>query len=202
MSPSLNRREFLGTLAAAGALAIPAAPAVKEPWGGAFIIMQTPFLESLEVDAESLKRETEFLVKCGVQGMVWPAGAGETAELSHDERVKFARVVVDQARGRTPVLIGVHAPNKFEAAEYAREAERMGADGMLAMSQTDGSNDPGHPHRVFHRHRQRIEAAALYSSHQPGLDGGGSHRPGPQTAHLPLCQGRGRALFRNASRAT
>ena len=80
-------------------------------------------------------------MKCGVQGMVWPAGAGETAELSHDERVKFARVVVEQARGRTPVLIGVHAPNKFEAADYAREAERMGADGMLAMSQTDGSND-------------------------------------------------------------
>ena len=141
MSLNLNRREFLGTLAAAGALAMPAAPAVKEPWGGAFIIMQTPFLESLEVDAESLRRETEFLVKCGVQGMVWPAGAGETAELSHDERVKFARVVVEQARGRTPVLIGVHAPNKFEAADYAREAERMGADGMLAMSQTDGSND-------------------------------------------------------------
>ena len=141
MSLHLNRREFLGTLAAAGALAIPAEPAVKEPWAGAFIIMQTPFLESLEVDGDSLQRETEFLVKCGVQGMVWPAGAGETSELSHDERVKYAKVVVEAARGRTPVLIGVHAPNKFEAAEYAREAEKMGADGMLAMSQTDGSND-------------------------------------------------------------
>ena len=52
MSPSLNRREFLGTLAAAGALAIPAVPAVKEPWGGAFIIMQTPLLQSLEIDVE------------------------------------------------------------------------------------------------------------------------------------------------------
>jgi dihydrodipicolinate synthase/N-acetylneuraminate lyase len=150
----LNRREFLETLAASGAMAaapaarasavpigIPATPAVPEPWGGAFIIMQTPFLENLEVDVESLKRETEFLVKCGVQGMVWPAGAGETVELSHDERVKFAQAVVEQARGRTPVLIGVHAPNKFEAAEYARQAEKMGADGMLALSQTDGSSD-------------------------------------------------------------
>ena len=142
MSPSLNRREFLGMLAAASALAVPAAPAVKEPWAGVFIIMQTPFLENLEVDGDSLKRETDFLVRCGVQGMVWPAGAGETAELSHDERVKFAQVVVEEARGRTPVLIGVHAPNKFEAAEYARQAERMGADGMLAMSQTDGCSDP------------------------------------------------------------
>ncbi len=141
MSPQLNRREFLGTLAASGAFAVSGVAAVKEPWAGAFIIMQTPFLESLEIDTGSLKRETEFLVRCGVQGMVWPAGAGETTELSHDERVKYAQVVVEQARHRTPVLIGVHAPNKFEAAEYARQAERMGADGMLAMSQTDGSLD-------------------------------------------------------------
>ena len=63
MSPNLNRREFLGTLAAASALAIPATSAAKEPWGGAFIIMQTPFLESLEVDVDSLKRETDFLVR-------------------------------------------------------------------------------------------------------------------------------------------
>ena len=141
MNSNLNRREFLGTLAAASALAIPAAPAVKEPWAGVFIIMQTPFLENLEVDADSLKREVDFLVRCGVQGMVWPAGAGETDELSHDERVKYARIVVEQARGRTPVLIGVQAPNRFEAAEYARQAELMGADGMLAMCQTDKSND-------------------------------------------------------------
>ncbi len=141
VSTQLNRREFLGTMAAAGGLALSTASAVKEPWAGAFIIMQTPFLENLEVDGASLMREADFLVHCGVQGMVWPAGAGETQELSHDERVKFARMVVEGARGRAPVLIGVHAPNKFEAVDYAREAERMGADGMLAMSQTDGSND-------------------------------------------------------------
>jgi 4-hydroxy-tetrahydrodipicolinate synthase len=131
----------LGTLAAASALAIPATPTVKEPWAGVFIIMQTPFFEDLEIDGDSLKREVDFLVRCGVQGMVWPAGAGETTELSHDERLKYSQVVVEQARGRTPVLIGVHAPNKFEAAEYARHAERIRADGMLALSQTDGSSD-------------------------------------------------------------
>jgi len=141
MSPSLNRREFLGTLAAASALAIPAAPLVKEPWAGVFIIMQTPFFENLEIDGDSLKRETDFLVRCGVQGMVWPAGAGETSKLSHEERLKYSQMIVDQARGRTPVLIGVHAPNKAEAVEYARYAEQIGADGMLALSQTDGTSD-------------------------------------------------------------
>jgi len=38
-------------------------------------------------------------------------------------------------------VIGVHAPNKFEAMAYARHAEKIGADAMLALSQTDGSTD-------------------------------------------------------------
>ncbi|HUZ46674.1 MAG TPA: dihydrodipicolinate synthase family protein [Terriglobia bacterium] len=145
MDFSLNRREFLGSLAAAGAVGAlaptPAAALPPQPWRGVFIIMQTPYYESLKIDGESLKRETEFLVRCGVQGMVWPSGAGETNSISHDERVEFSRVIVNQARHRIPVLVGVHAPNKFEAAEYARQAEAMGADGMLARCQTDGTTD-------------------------------------------------------------
>jgi 4-hydroxy-tetrahydrodipicolinate synthase len=115
----------------------------KEPFRGVFIIMQTPFEESLAVDEASLRRETDFLVRCGVHGMVWPAGAGETHTLSHDERLRFSKSVVEEARGRIPVVIGVHAPNKFEAVEYARHAQAIGADAMLALSQTDETADRG-----------------------------------------------------------
>jgi 4-hydroxy-tetrahydrodipicolinate synthase len=150
--PEIDRRGFLGT-AAMGCLvgvaddtvgwaqAVPAAGRHKEPYRGVFIIMQTPFLETLEIDEESLRRETDFLIRCGVHGLVWPAGAGETSTLSHDERVRYAKAIVEEAKGRKPVAIGVHAPNKFEAAQYAREAEKMGADAVLALSQTDGSAD-------------------------------------------------------------
>ena len=137
--PSNNSSE--GTPVLNPSLATHTSAQAKETWAGVFIILQTPFLESLDIDADSLKREVDFLVRCGVHGIVWPAMAGETHTLSHDERVKFAQVIVKQSHGRVPVLIGVHAPNKFEAAQYAREVERMGADGMLAFSQTDGSGD-------------------------------------------------------------
>ncbi len=137
----MNRRQFLSSLAAGPLLAAPARNA-KEPFQGVFIIMQTPFLESLEVDEESLRKEADFLVRCGVHGMVWPAGAGETSTLSHDERMKYSKAAVEAAAGRAPVAIGVQACNKFEAAEYARHAEKIGADAMLALSQTDESSDP------------------------------------------------------------
>lgn len=142
MPESLSRRQFMGAAAAAGALPAAAPPTGSQPWQGVFVIMQTPFLETLEVDEESLRRETDFVVRCGAHGMCWPAGAGETSTLSHNERLRYSETVVREARGRTPVLIGVQAPNKFEAVEYARHAEKIGADGMLALSQTDESADP------------------------------------------------------------
>src|SRR5689334_14073849 len=110
----MHRRHFLGTLAAGRLLAAPAKTSTKEPYQGVFIIMQTPFLNSLEIDEESLRKEADFLVRCGVHGMVWPAGAGETSTLSHDERLKYSKSVIEAAARRVPVAIGVHANNKFE----------------------------------------------------------------------------------------
>lgn len=106
------------------------------------MIMQTPFLQSLEVDEESLRREADFLARGRVHGIVWPAGAGETASLWHAERLKYSEAVVKGAKGRTTVLIGVHGANKFEAMEYAKHAEKIGADGLHALGPSDGTSDP------------------------------------------------------------
>ncbi len=109
---------------------------------GIFVIMQTPFHENLEIDEESLRREADFLVRCGVHGMVWPAGAGETNSLWHAERLKYSEALVREVKGRTPVFIGVHGANQFEAVEYARHAEKIGATGIHALGPGDGSSDP------------------------------------------------------------
>jgi 4-hydroxy-tetrahydrodipicolinate synthase len=140
MSTSLYRREFLAAVGTGAALTS-AAQVSKPSYAGVFIIMQTPFLDNFEVDEDSLRREADFLVRCGVHGMVWPAGAGETQTLSYTERLKYGPAIVKEVKGRTPVVIGVHGANKFEAAEYARHAEKIGADAMLALSQTDGATD-------------------------------------------------------------
>lgn len=144
-SPKIDRRGFL----AASALLAGAMPSLaharelsERQLEGIYVIMQTPFHENLKIDEESLRRECDFLVKCRVHGMVWPAGAGETTSLSHRERDQFSKVIVDEVRGRVPVFIGVHGANKFEAMEYARYAERIGADGIHARGPSDNSPDP------------------------------------------------------------
>ena len=132
----MTRRQLLAALAAS-----PLLPAKDKAWEGIFVIMQTPFLDSLEVDEASLRKESDFLVKCGAHGVVWPAGAGEHTHLSTEERRRFSKSVVDEVKGRTTVLIGVQGANKFEAMEYAKYAEKIGADGLHALGPTSGFTD-------------------------------------------------------------
>jgi dihydrodipicolinate synthase/N-acetylneuraminate lyase len=137
-----SRRTFLGGCAGTGAAMAMAAQPRTKGWEGIFVIMQTPFHENLEIDEESLRHETDFLCRCGAHGLVWPAGAGETNSIWHQERLRFSETIVKEARGRTTVLIGVHGANKFEAMEYARHAEKIGADGLHALGPADGASDP------------------------------------------------------------
>ncbi|MCC6538401.1 MAG: dihydrodipicolinate synthase family protein, partial [Bryobacterales bacterium] len=115
--------------------------AAERAWEGIFVIMQTPFLDTLEIDEESLRRETDFLARGRVHGVVWPAGAGETVSLSYRERMQHSEAVVKEAKGRTTVLIGVHGVHKFEAMEYARHAEKIGADGLHVLGPSNGTGD-------------------------------------------------------------
>ncbi len=119
----------------------PAAPETARKWEGIFVIMQTPFLQTLEIDEESLRKESDFLARGRVHGIVWPAGAGETVSLSYRERMQYSEAVVKEAKGRTTVMIGVHGVSKFEAMEYARHAEKIGADGLQVLGPTNGTAD-------------------------------------------------------------
>ena len=143
MRGTIDRRRFLGMpVALAASAAAQSNNAGHKTWEGIFVIMQTPFHQTLEIDEESLRREADFLARGRVHGIVWPAGAGETTSISYRERLKFSESVVKGAAGRTTVLIGVHGVNKFEAMEYARHAEKIGADGLHALGPGDGSSDP------------------------------------------------------------
>lgn len=137
----LLRRRFLAASLAGPLTASITKPITDKQMEGIYVIMQTPFHDSLGIDEESLRRECDFLVRCKVHGVVWPAGAGETTSLSHSERDRYSKTVVDEVRSRVPVFIGVHGANKFEAMEYARYAEKIGADGLHALGPDDNSVD-------------------------------------------------------------
>jgi 5-dehydro-4-deoxyglucarate dehydratase len=91
----------------------------------------TPFHQDLTLNLDALRRNAAHLAEhCEV--VVALGNNGEIFSLAPDEQQIVARQVIEEVRGRRPVLVGVgfSAP---VARELARSAEAAGADGVLVL---------------------------------------------------------------------
>src|SRR3954468_24788897 len=130
-----TRREF-GRLALAGLVAPGMASAADEPrrMRGVFIILTTPFTAGGDVDWDDLAKETAFVDRCGCHGVVWPQGSSGVANLTKAERMRGMELLAAATRGkRVALVLGVQGGDTAEMLEYARKAEALAPDAMIAM---------------------------------------------------------------------
>jgi 4-hydroxy-tetrahydrodipicolinate synthase len=107
---------------------------------GLYVAMVTPF-KTGKVDFEALAKLTGNLVDAGCDGLV-PAGCtGEAATLSADERLEVTKTVIEVASRRCKVVPGTGTNNTADSVKYSREAEELGADGVMLI--TPYYNKPG-----------------------------------------------------------
>jgi 4-hydroxy-tetrahydrodipicolinate synthase len=137
---SASRREFLISLAATGVVArTSSVHAAGKPMRGAFMILNTPFTGDGAVDWEDLAGEARFVDRCGCQGVVWPQGSSGVATLTREERLRGMEVLASALRGgRTALVLGVQGRNTDEMLGYARRAEALAPDALIAMPPSDG----------------------------------------------------------------
>ncbi|CAG0962652.1 4-hydroxy-tetrahydrodipicolinate synthase [Burkholderiales bacterium] len=100
---------------------------------GVFPYLVSPIRESGEVDDAVLARLCDDLIGAGVHGLAPLGSTGEFAYLSPAQRRRVIEVTIEAARGRVPVVAGVASTTTADAVAQARGAERMGADGILAI---------------------------------------------------------------------
>jgi dihydrodipicolinate synthase/N-acetylneuraminate lyase len=100
---------------------------------GVFPYLVSPIHTSGEVDSEVLARLCEDLIGAGVHGLTPLGSTGEFAYLSWAQRRRVVEVVVEAARGRVPVVAGVASTTIADATAQAREFERLGCSGILAI---------------------------------------------------------------------
>ena len=144
-----SRRDFLAitALASPAVFLRSASAATPEPrLQGIFPIMQTPFTDSGALDMETLAREVQFLHRAGVQGMTWPQMASEWPQLTFDERLAGAEAIMRankavDAQTRPAVVIGVQANDIETAVKYARHAEKLGPDAIIAIPLNQGKDE-------------------------------------------------------------
>ncbi len=100
---------------------------------GVFPYLVSPIRATGEVDAKVLARLSDDLVKAGVHGLTPLGSTGEFAYLTWAQRRRVVEVVVEAADGRVPVVAGVGSTTIADAAFQAREFERIGCSGILAI---------------------------------------------------------------------
>ena len=91
----------------------------------------TPLDQDFTVDAESMRRLVRRVVDAGCHGMVTLGSTGEFAQIDDDQRAVAIRTVVDEVKGRVPVIVGAGQPNVRRVHEQLKAAGNLGADGAL-----------------------------------------------------------------------
>lgn len=107
---------------------------MPEPFRGCHTVLVTPFTDDGGgVDPKALERLVEFQVAEGIRGLIPLGSTGEFLSVSPEERTAIVETVVRTARGRVPVLVGTGAEDTREVIRTSKEAEALGADGVMII---------------------------------------------------------------------
>jgi 4-hydroxy-tetrahydrodipicolinate synthase len=101
---------------------------------GILVPQITPFTREGGLDEAALPVVVEFWLRAGCAGLAPCSSTGEGPYLARGERLRVLEVVIDAVDGRVPVLAGVCAPGTREAVQLVKDAEEVGADGVLVVS--------------------------------------------------------------------
>jgi len=132
---SINRRDTLSLLAVTPFLpAMPASAAAAKPLHGNMPIVTTPYTPSGAVDFDDLAREMRFFDRVGCTGAVWPQGSSDVDLMSKEERLHGMAVIAEACRPlKVASILGVQGANIAEMLDYARHAEALAPDAVIAM---------------------------------------------------------------------
>jgi 4-hydroxy-tetrahydrodipicolinate synthase len=100
---------------------------------GVFPYLVSPIDDEGNVNDAALRRLIEDVIAAGVHGLTALGSTGEFAYLSWTQRRRIVEVTLEAAGGRVPVIAGVAATTTAEACRQAREFERIGVDGVVAI---------------------------------------------------------------------
>ncbi|MFO0995871.1 MAG: dihydrodipicolinate synthase family protein [Alphaproteobacteria bacterium] len=107
---------------------------MKKQFRGCYSVNVTPFTEDgSKLDLAAQRRFVDWQISEGVPGIIILGTTGEFLTISDDERREFVDATVKHVNGRIDVLVGTMNAYTPHAVRYSREAEELGADGLMII---------------------------------------------------------------------
>ena len=107
---------------------------MTQPFRGSYTVTVTPITEDgSAVDVDAWKAFLDWQLEVGVPGIIVLGTTAEFITLGDEERTQVVETAVRHVDGRIPVLVGTMNAHTPRAVRYSREAEALGADGLMIL---------------------------------------------------------------------
>ena len=100
---------------------------------GVFPYLVSPIDAQGRILTDVLGRLASDLIKAGVHGLTPLGSTGEFAYLSREQRATVVQATIEAAAKRVPVVAGVASTSTADAVDQAKNYQKFGADGILAI---------------------------------------------------------------------
>ena len=101
---------------------------------GAGIAIITPFNEDGSINYERLGEMIDYQIENGTDAIIICGTTGEASTMSDEELLECIRFAVKKAAKRVPVIAGTGSNDTAYAIKLSKEAEEIGADGLLLVT--------------------------------------------------------------------
>jgi 4-hydroxy-tetrahydrodipicolinate synthase len=95
--------------------------------------MITPFDKAGAINLQATEDFVNWQIDQGIHGLVPLGSTGEFLSMTDDERASVAETVINTSAGRVPVLVGTGAECTDDVIRYSKQAEELGADGVMII---------------------------------------------------------------------
>ncbi|GAB6098829.1 4-hydroxy-tetrahydrodipicolinate synthase [Halanaerocella petrolearia] len=103
-------------------------------FGEVLTAMVTPFNDDLEVDYQQAAKLARYLVENGSDGLLVLGTTGEVPTLSHEEKVKLLKTVINEVGEETTIVAGTGSYSTAKSIDFTKEAEELGVDGAMLVT--------------------------------------------------------------------
>lgn len=94
----------------------------------------TPFKKDGSIDYETLKKIIDIQIENNIDAIIIAGTTGETSTLTHEEHMNLIKECIKYVDKRIPVIAGTGSNNTKTAINNSKEAEQLGADGLLIVT--------------------------------------------------------------------
>jgi 4-hydroxy-tetrahydrodipicolinate synthase len=100
---------------------------------GVFPYLVSPIDAQGKILTDVLGRLSSDLIEAGVHGLTPLGSTGEFAYLTREQRQTVVQATIEAAHKKVPVVAGVASASTADAVDQAKNYQKLGADGILAI---------------------------------------------------------------------